>query len=143
MCIKRIEEFPLIDEKNDKVGLHLDPYRLHETVIWRFSGDKTGTTVRNAKFLNWGQEATPLKFFSHQTFIKAYQAPHVFEDLYFDDPTYSVDAVMPGSTIDDVQIEVASDSNGVFSADHQTGFLVANKFENMIPSGCTTMSFRL
>lgn len=130
--------------RGEKVAIHLDPYRLSETILWNYNGKHTGTTVLNAKFLNWSQEdtgcpsevATPLKFFSHQTFIKKYQAPHVFEDLFFDNPNYSVDAIMPGSGIDDVQIEVSSDKNDVFKTGQQSGFLIAKKLESMVPTAC-------
>lgn len=138
-------EFANKDCRKEKVAIHLDPVRLRETVIWNFNGLEKGTTIRNSKFLNWSQEntncpsevATPLKFFSHQTFVKAYSAPHVFEDLEFDDPTYSIDAIMPGSGIDDVQIEVTSDQNDIFSTGHQSGFVISNKLESMVPTTCT------
>lgn len=123
-------DFAKKDCRSEKVAIHLDPVRLQETVIWNFNGYKKGTTIRNSKFLNWSQEdtncpsefATPLKFYSHQTFIKSYSAPHVFEDLQFDDPTYFIDVSMPGSGIDDVQIEVTSDQNDAFSTDHNQAF---------------------
>jgi len=140
-------EFANKDCRNEKVGIHLDPVRLQETVIWSFSGNKKGSTVRNCKFLNFSQKdtncnsesANPLKFFSHQTFIKAYSAPHVFENLEFDDPSYFVNAMMPGSGIDDVQIEVKSDQNGIFSSSGQPGFLVTEKLESMVPIDCSSL----
>jgi hypothetical protein len=138
-------DFANVDCNREKVAIHLDPVRLQETVLWNFNGNKKGTTVQNCEFLNFSQEhtncpsevATPLKFYSHQTFIKAYSAPHVFEDLKFDDPNYSIDAIMPGSGIDDVHIEVASDQNGIFSTEQLTGFLIRDEIESMIPTTCT------
>lgn len=127
------------------VGIHLDPVRLQETVIWNFLGDKKGSTVRNCRFLKYSPNdtsctsanVTPLKFYSHQTFIKAYSAPHVFDDLTFGDDSYAVNAMMPGSGIDDVQVEIVSDRNGLFSAEKKPGFLIAEKLKAMIQTKCS------
>jgi len=137
-------EFADQDCRNEKVAIHLDPVRLQETVIWNFSGNKKGTTVKNANFKNWSpahtncasKVATPLKFFSHQTFIKSYSAPHVFQDLNFDS-AYSVDAIMPNSGIDDVQIEVYSDKYNALSTGGLKGFMISPKLESMVPTECT------
>lgn len=138
-------EFANKDCRKEKVAIHLDPVRLQETVLWNFSGNKKGTTVTGAKFQKWSQSdtncpsdvATPLKFFSHQTFIKSYSAPHVFEDVQVDSDDYVVDASMPDSTIDDVQIEISSDKyNALMSDNDKSGFLISPKLEVMVPTDC-------
>lgn len=133
-----------------KEAINLDPTRLLETILWRFNGSEKGTTIRNSKFLNWSQQDTncsneksyPLKFYSHQTFTKAYGAPHVFENLEFDDPAYSLalDGGLADGGIDDVQIEISSDQNSVFTPDGSSGFLLANKFEHLVPTTCSEYS---
>lgn len=128
----------------EKTAIHLDPVRLQETVLWNFKGNKKGTTLDNVTFQNWSPSAlgcesesgvgTPLKFFNHQTFIKSYSAPHVFKDLSFDSE-YVVHANMPGSGIDDVQIEIVSDKNNALTNDGK-GFFISTKLEKMIPTTC-------
>jgi len=135
-------EFANKDCRIEKVAIHLDPVRLQETVLWNFNGNKKGTIIKNAKFRDWSQEktgcpskiATPLKFYSHQTFIKSYSAPHLLENLEFDSEYY-VDAKMSDSGIDDVSIQVIGDKNKVLTAG-DSGFLISPKLESMITTKC-------
>jgi len=134
-----------------KEALHLVPTRLTETVMNRFNGKEKGTTVRNSKFLKWSKEDTncendtsyPLKFYDTHARLKAFNAPHVFENLEFDDPSYSLNAeVAANSGIDDIQVEISSDANGVFSSDRSPGFLLAKKFQHMVDN-CSNYSEHL
>lgn len=121
---------------SSKIGIQLDPYKLHET--HRGAVGYRGTTVRNATFENFSLEDTgcssysaPIKFADHQTFLEAYQAPHTIENIQVDSP-FTLDACMPGSGIDDVVVEIASDNYGAFPG---VGSLVNPKFQPFVP-GC-------
>ena len=73
-----------------------------------------------------------MKFGDHQTFLEAYIATTTIQNITVDLP-FIMDACMPGSNIDDVQVEIASDSNNAFSTGGAQGFLVRPKFEPLIP----------
>ena len=121
------------------VGIQLDPFRLHETVLGHFSGTYKGSTVKNAIFENYSLAATgcntasaPMRFYDHQSFLEAYTAITTIQDVQFiDSPSPTLDACMPGSGFDDVQVEIASDIHGAFTG--QQGFLVNPTFST---TGC-------
>lgn len=125
-----------------RVGIHLDPVRFKETVLGETAGKWKGTTVRNASFQNYEQTDTgcsqysmPLKFFSHQTFVKAYNAPHYIENVQFDVPS-QIDACMPGTGIDDLSVEILSDNNSALTPAGTAGFLVSPKLTPLVSTGC-------
>merc|ERR1712232_286346 len=134
---------PLCRKWSEKVGISLNNHRLAETVRGNVDGSIKGMTAKNLQFLNWSPNATgcnvnggsmPLKFNYKQSFIKAMNAYHYFENIKVDDTTSTViDACMRGSNIDDVSIEVASDTSNSFEG--TPGFLVSPKVSTML-SGC-------
>merc|ERR1712232_1344755 len=135
--------------RSEKVGISLNPHRLAETVRGNVDGSIKGMTAKNLQFLNWSPAATecnikggsmPLKFNYAQTFIKAMNAYHYFENIQVDDTASTViDACMQGinTGIDDVSIEVASDTSSAFAG--TSGFLFSPKVATML-SGCNTSS---
>merc|ERR1712232_860506 len=135
--------------RSEKVGISLNPHRLAETVRGNVDGSIKGMSAKNLQFLNWSPAATecnikggsmPLKFNYAQTFIKAMNAYHYFENIQVDDTASTViDACMQGinTGIDDVSIEVASDTSSAFAG--TSGFLVSPKVATML-SGCNTSS---
>jgi len=125
-----------------KIGIHLDPVRFKETVLGETSGYWKGTVVRDVEFLNYSSQercsnATPLKFFSHQTFVKASNAPHYIENIRSDVPS-KIDACFSGdgAKIDDMSIEIVGDSNGMLTPGGSPGFLVSPKLAPMVDGGC-------
>jgi len=129
---------------SEKVGISLNNHRLAETVRGSVGGKIKGMTATNLQFLNWSPKATgcnkikggsmPLKFNYQQSFIKAMNAYHYFENITVDDTSSKViDACMKGGNIDDVSIEIGSDTSEAFEG--TPGFLVSPKVSTML-SGC-------
>eukprot|EP00526_Cylindrotheca_closterium_P003088 CAMPEP_0113602820 /NCGR_PEP_ID=MMETSP0017_2-20120614/955_1 /TAXON_ID=2856 /ORGANISM="Cylindrotheca closterium" /LENGTH=1570 /DNA_ID=CAMNT_0000511183 /DNA_START=2723 /DNA_END=7435 /DNA_ORIENTATION=+ /assembly_acc=CAM_ASM_000147 len=127
-----IGQSPFANDNGNKVGIHFDPVRLKETVLWEHKGYWKGTTVKNVRFYNHSQ---PMQFFSHQSFVKAYNAPHYIENVWSDTPAMIEGCMSNDPTIDDLQIEIVADDNGDVTPTGKAGFLVSPKFTPMI-SNC-------
>ena len=125
----------------EKVGIHLDPFRFSETVLGDYSGANTGAHIYHSHFSNYtstatgcGRNSRPLRFINHQTFVKAYNAPHYIENVQFDTPSY-IDACMSGASgerFDDMSIEIVSDDHAALTG--AAGFLVSPKLAPMLSS---------
>lgn len=121
-----------------KVGIHLDPFRFSETVLGDYSGENKGTHVYQCQFSNFtsaatscGSDSRPLRFVNHQTFVKAYNAPHYIDNVKFDVPS-QIDACMSGASgerFDDMSIEIVNDDHGALTG--AAGFLVSPKLAPM------------
>jgi hypothetical protein len=124
----------------NKVGIHLDPFRFSETVLGDYSGSNKGTHIYHSHFTNYtssitgcGSNSRPLRFINHQTFVKAYNAPHYIDNVVFDTPS-DIDACMSGASgerFDDMSIEIVSDDNAALTENGEAGFLVSPKLAPM------------
>ena len=128
-------------------GLALHPARLLE---FDRTGTVWGSKLVGAEFYNFEQDVTDCsggsgKFYAlqlrtEQVFVPAYSAPHYFYDVKFGND-YTLDACILATHlgVDDVQMEVVSDSHRAFTPTGETGFLVSKKATAMLPAGtvCT------
>jgi hypothetical protein len=124
-----------------KVAIHLHPARIGE---FDFRGTVTGTSLINTEFQKWSTQDTqcagsqPLKFNADQVFVPQFSAPHYFEDVGID--SFS-ETILGGCDpadllgLDDMILEIGSDSNQAFSAGGNPGFLVSPKVTGMLPQG--------
>ena len=127
---------------------------LHPALLLEF--DRTGTVwgskLIGAEFYNYEQDVTEcsghanavtsyaLQLTTDQVFVPAYSAPHYMEDVKFGND-YTLDACYLATQlgVDEVQMEIVSDSHNAFSPSGAAGFLVSKKATAMLPAGtvCT------
>ena len=130
-----------------RLGIGLHPARLNE---FDETGSIWGSKLEGTRFYNFGQDDFgcegidsyygPMQTRTEQVFVHAYSAPHYFNDVYFDKP-YTLEGCHLATElqVDDVQMEVVSDTHKTFTASGLPGFLVSNKVKGILPTGtqCT------